>query len=139
MNCGQVRRLLAPFVGGQLDAGKRRAVELHVQGCAVCAKELADLKATVEALHSLDPMPVPSGFVERVRSRVEVRAGARFRLWAWAAPVAAGTSGTPLPPMPFERLARPRALFDGSGWNAMAFAFSGRCGGTSVPDASSIW
>lgn len=89
MTCEQIRRLLALFVGGQLDAGRHRAVELHVGECAVCAKELAELRATIEALHSLDPMLVPPGFVERVRARLDAQSVARFRLRAWVAPLAA--------------------------------------------------
>ena len=43
-------------------------------------------------------------------------------------PAFAGTSGTGRPPMPFDRLARSRALFDGSGWKAMAVWLSGFSG-----------
>ena len=41
MSCDEARVLLHGLLDGELDAGKAREVEAHVDGCPRCAAELA--------------------------------------------------------------------------------------------------
>ena len=68
------------FFHAMLEKGVYLAPSAYEAGFVSAAHSEADLQATIKALHSLDPMPVPAGFVERVRARVEARAAARFRV-----------------------------------------------------------
>lgn len=77
MTCLDVRELLPELAVGVLSADQRTGVERHLQWCAGCRKEAADLgQAAATFGFALAPAPVPQGLGERVVSRVRRAAGA---------------------------------------------------------------
>ncbi|HLX88737.1 MAG TPA: zf-HC2 domain-containing protein [Acidimicrobiales bacterium] len=60
-NCEHWRGLLALEVVGQLDAGDRIALDAHVEGCAECRDERAQLAALGPMLSAADPHPEEAG------------------------------------------------------------------------------
>ena len=59
-DCGEVRELIAQYMGGDEDNELARALLLHAQSCTDCARLLHSLKRLVDYCH-LEPnceMPV---------------------------------------------------------------------------------
>jgi len=77
VTCLDVRELLPELAVGVLSANQRTGVERHLQWCAGCRKEAADLgQAAATVGFALAPVPVPQGLGERVVARVRRAAGA---------------------------------------------------------------
>ena len=65
---------LSAYVDGRLDATASAEIEAHVDGCEVCATELAGLRSVQTMLSSMGSVPAPRSF--RVRQADLERAGA---------------------------------------------------------------
>jgi hypothetical protein len=52
-DCEEIKRLLGPWIDGELDADQAAEIQLHVQGCASCLDEKARLKKLDSSLKSL--------------------------------------------------------------------------------------
>lgn len=77
MICVEVRELLPEFAVGVLADGERVEVERHLQWCAGCRKEAAELgTAAATFAFALPQAPVPVGLSDRVVRRVRQAAGA---------------------------------------------------------------
>ena len=95
MDCPAVRELLAEHVLGTLDEDRRRFVDRHLDWCAGCRKEMAELAegATVAA-SALAPAEPPPELEDRVVAAIEDAGGRgerrrRSRMGVAAAGVAA--------------------------------------------------
>ena len=84
MGCRSIRKRLPQFVQGLLPAAEARGMADHVQACAACRQETAEIKKVWAALGKL---PAPEAAVtmfpqvlERIDACEHKRAGAR---WAW--------------------------------------------------------
>jgi hypothetical protein len=87
MNCRGVYRRLSAYIDSDLSPGIKEGVEEHLQNCPACAKRLEELRAIVDAAHSLPTLKVGEGFEERVLTAVrskhtlsEVLGNVRYRL-----------------------------------------------------------
>jgi anti-sigma factor RsiW len=69
MNCLEVRDSLSAWLDGELAPEVRALVDRHLQGCAGCRRELAQLEALEEALGAL-PVMAPAGLPDQVLSRL---------------------------------------------------------------------
>ncbi len=54
---------LSAFIDGQLSPEEQTQTEAHLQNCAVCQQQLAELRHTVALLHALPQPPLPRSFV----------------------------------------------------------------------------
>ena len=54
---------LSAYIDGQLSSEEQTQTEAHVQTCAVCQQQLAELRQTVALLHALPQPPLPRSFV----------------------------------------------------------------------------
>ena len=54
---------LSAYIDGQLSPEEQRQSETHLQSCAVCQQQLAELRQTVALLHALPQPPLPRSFV----------------------------------------------------------------------------
>lgn len=78
MTCVEVRDRLPEHAVGVLDDAVGRQVERHLEWCAGCRKESAELAEGVETLgRSLAPASPPAALEERVVNRVLMAAGRR--------------------------------------------------------------
>jgi hypothetical protein len=90
-----MRKQLGPYLDGELQGAARRALQAHLETCAACRAELAELRQLSTALRST---PLPAGlmpanqFVDQLAGRLPPRpaspAGFPASRASWLAPVA---------------------------------------------------
>ena len=90
----EVRLALGSYLAGALDTSSRREVEAHLERCASCRREVAELAvlpgllARVGSLVDEEPIEVPAtlraGFLSRVRDERRAQV-VRLRAWRVAA------------------------------------------------------
>jgi anti-sigma factor RsiW len=110
------------YVAGELPAGRRSALEAHLEACATCRREVATLRRGLAAMEVLDrDAPVRPEAMETLRRRLRVAADHRparrpliLVLWhyRWAAAAAvlvAAALAWPLIPGPTETIQPPAA------------------------------
>lgn len=124
--CTELRELLGAYVLGGLHPDETLAVERHLEACAGCRAERAEL-ATAPALLDL-ATEAPPEVPRRVRDRIVAAAAERRSRRRWALVAAAvgvvatllgGLAGWQLAPAPAVDVAVPLESvepFDGSGW-----------------------
>jgi len=77
LKCEDVDKLLHLYFDGELDTGKSKEIEEHLQTCQACAAKLQELEKLEEGARGIR-MPEPSSeywksFTERVRNEIIVR------------------------------------------------------------------
>jgi anti-sigma factor RsiW len=70
MTCEEARRNLPLFVYGELSFDEEELVEVHIDECAACRRELAREKAMFAALDAVELVPRPEALAQ---SRAELR------------------------------------------------------------------
>ena len=79
---------VAAYAIGALDAGERRAFEMHLGSCAQCAAELAELrKVTTGLVMSVDPEDPPADLKARTIARATAQPQARREAPVYVPPV----------------------------------------------------
>ena len=73
MNCGQVKRLLPPFLDEELSGGVREQVTSHLASCPACRSELAAMKADMGLLEQVGTPEVTPFLVTRVMAEIRQR------------------------------------------------------------------
>ena len=70
MNCGQVKRLLPPFLDEELSGGVRERIISHLASCPTCRTELEALKADMGLLEQVGTPEVTPFLVTRVMAEI---------------------------------------------------------------------
>jgi anti-sigma factor RsiW len=73
MNCGQVRRLLPPFLDEELSGRMCEGITSHLASCPACRAELEALRADMGLLEQVGTPEVPPFLVTRVMAEVRER------------------------------------------------------------------
>ena len=73
MDCAGIQERLSEYIDGALDETTARTVEKHISTCADCKETLASLTAVVKELNTLESMPAPPNFLEKIHRRMEPR------------------------------------------------------------------
>jgi anti-sigma factor RsiW len=73
MNCGQVRRLLPPFLDEELSGRVREKIASHLASCPTCRVELESLRADMGLLEQVVTPEVSPFLVTRVMAEVRSR------------------------------------------------------------------
>jgi anti-sigma factor RsiW len=89
MNCLEVRDSLSAWLDGELAPEVQALVDRHLESCAGCRRELAQLQALDQALGALET-PAPAGLPERVRARLWRPPRRRWQSLALAASLVLG-------------------------------------------------
>jgi anti-sigma factor RsiW len=95
MDCGVIERDLVSFHFGVIEDDARRAVEVHLVGCAACLRDFLTLKREIE---TADARPSRAAQA-RLRRAVAEEIGAtrpRFDWSWWERPLALGLAGVTL-------------------------------------------
>lgn len=75
MNCKNAKRLLSNYLDGNLKSNSKKELELHLEGCNKCSRELASLQKLQKMLKSTTvEQPSPEyweGFWSRISKRLE--------------------------------------------------------------------
>lgn len=83
MHCSYFEKLLGEYLDGRLSRELAAKLEAHLQGCTACAGKLAALRHALQQIKSLEPVPLPEGFVQRVSAAVHAQAQPRRRANRW--------------------------------------------------------
>jgi len=73
MRCRKVRRLLGPYLEGELDREVASKIRGHLESCERCGHELALEKIIMKGMEAYTVPPVPEGFAEEVVRTFEER------------------------------------------------------------------
>lgn len=73
MNCGQVKRLLPPFLDEELSGGMRQKTASHLASCPTCRTEVEALKADMGLLEQVGTPDVSPFLVTRVMAEIRQR------------------------------------------------------------------
>jgi len=71
MCCEQIERQLGRYIDGELPASDRVQVEAHLESCANCRAELADLREIVSGIARPRPITVPPSLWSSIERRLE--------------------------------------------------------------------
>jgi hypothetical protein len=71
MNCQQCRERLHDYLDETIEAAERELLSAHLTACAGCRRELEELRKVAALVGSLDELPVPGGFLQAVRARID--------------------------------------------------------------------
>jgi anti-sigma factor RsiW len=73
MNCGQVKRLLPPFLDEELSGRVREQIASHLASCPACRTELESLKVDMGLLEQVGTPEVTPYLVTRVMAEIRQR------------------------------------------------------------------
>lgn len=65
-HCERVQDQLSDLIDGALSPAEAEAVSVHLEACADCRQELAELRSVVALLHAVPPVVPPADLAERV-------------------------------------------------------------------------
>ncbi len=71
LDCTAVSEALGEHATGTLRAQSEEEVRAHLETCPVCSRKAAEMRATLTTLRALEPPPLPAGFDDRLRARLE--------------------------------------------------------------------
>lgn len=81
MTHDEARARLSALIDGVLDAREAAEIATHLDGCASCRTDLAQLRATVEMLQEVEPVQAPEGFASAVRGKLERLGPVQRPMW----------------------------------------------------------
>jgi anti-sigma factor RsiW len=70
MNCSKTRKLISPYIDGELSEVKKRELEDHMKGCEECRAEMEEMKGLRQLFVNTDKFEAPYGFHGRVLANV---------------------------------------------------------------------
>ena len=73
MKCRDIRKLLSPYLEGELEEQKKGALEVHLKGCPVCRKELTLLEAAIQSVRDLDEVAPPANLLAKINEELDKR------------------------------------------------------------------
>ncbi len=83
MDCDQAREHLSEFAEDELSPDLGSRVASHVASCEACARELAAVRAYLQAMRGLPRIPAPPDFVDSLNRRLDAQPA--WRRWISAA------------------------------------------------------
>ncbi|MGI9952060.1 zf-HC2 domain-containing protein [Moorellaceae bacterium AZ2] len=88
MKCRQAKKILSPYIDGELSEAERAALEEHLGSCEACRSEVEALKNISEDLKGIyQEVKAPPDFVDKVMKRIqELEEGKSSRLFQDALP-----------------------------------------------------
>ena len=111
MNCEKIREQIPECLAGQLDKAAREILVEHLETCASCRTEVAELNAVWRALESMKAVDAEPAMKLRFMEVLEAyKAGAGQAI---AMPKAAARSGWFVPPHPVWQVAMAASLLIG--------------------------
>ena len=69
MRCSK-RKLISPYIDGELNEDRRSLLESHLNGCRECAQEFEELQKIHMLLSGAEPFEVPHGLPTRVLANI---------------------------------------------------------------------
>ena len=72
MKCAEYKRLLSPYLDGQVSGAEMFALQNHMKGCASCAREYAETQRTLQMIVALNKAKVKAPADLSLRLRVAI-------------------------------------------------------------------
>lgn len=72
MNHADIRNRMADYLEGDLALDRRALFDAHLDGCAECSAELAELRSTIGLLHALPDVEPPAQLTNDVMRRIRL-------------------------------------------------------------------
>jgi hypothetical protein len=94
MNCERIDEILSDLIEDRLPLRRAEAINAHLRACPRCQRQVAEMRALVSEVRSLEPAPLPVEFGAKVRQRLELQQVRRARplRWLLLAPAAAAAA-----------------------------------------------
>jgi Putative zinc-finger len=90
VNCEEAWREISNYLDGELEAGRRAAMDEHFRGCKRCSSVLAGTRNVVELYGDERMVEVPLGFSYRLQRRLDENAHpSRRTFFGWMVAAAA--------------------------------------------------
>jgi len=70
MNHKKFDRQLSAYVDGEMDEQQRESMRLHIEGCALCRRRMAEHESISHQLRAAATVTLPDNFVMSVRSAI---------------------------------------------------------------------
>jgi hypothetical protein len=67
MKCAEYKRLLSPYLDGQVSGAEMFALQNHMKECASCAREYAEVQRTMQLIVALNKAKAPADLPLRLR------------------------------------------------------------------------
>lgn len=83
MNCQQIESQAIAYLDGQLSAGEREAVQIHLQACSACRDRLQGFTGVFGLLDQWEGIQPSPYFNARLERRIEQEAAARSAPQRW--------------------------------------------------------
>jgi anti-sigma factor RsiW len=80
MKCRHVKKLISPYIDGELSAADTKQFTMHIEACAACRQELEEMKGLSRMFASVERTAAPYGFATRVLAGAEANERHRNRL-----------------------------------------------------------
>jgi hypothetical protein len=74
MNCGEAKKLLSPYLDGQVSGTQMRGLRRHLDGCSRCGRDFASLEDTQQLLLRLGPKKAPADLALKLRVAISKEA-----------------------------------------------------------------
>jgi len=71
MICAEAKKILSPYLEGDLDSNTKKLLDEHLAICHDCSRELDKLKSLISALKAFPKIEPPQDFLESVRRRLD--------------------------------------------------------------------
>jgi len=78
MRCSKTK-LISPYIDGELNAEEKDILELHINECGECARELEELGKIRELFAGAETFKSPYGFSTKVLANIREKETGRFR------------------------------------------------------------
>ena len=104
MDCKETLKLISIYIDEELDEDARWELELHVDRCQRCQRELESLRRTIELTRSLEEVSPPANLASRIQKRVKnirpVKNTGSILLRGWPLPLSSFCSSMSTNPFP---------------------------------------
>jgi anti-sigma factor RsiW len=73
MKCSRIRKMISPYVDGELGPKEKKMFASHIGDCPQCKKELEEIESVHHLFALTEKFEAPLGFATRVMAGIEER------------------------------------------------------------------
>ncbi len=70
MECSNIKNRLSAYLEGEVSADEKTLIEEHLNSCAGCSADLADLKKTIEYVKEIEEVEPPVWMAQKIMARI---------------------------------------------------------------------
>ncbi|MDF2676790.1 MAG: hypothetical protein K0Q97_1101, partial [Bacillota bacterium] len=70
MNCNEIKDLMSSYVDGELSENEKKLVEVHINICDDCKKELESYQQLIKIIKDLPEEEPPKGYCKRLHDKL---------------------------------------------------------------------